>query len=127
MQADLQRAPFSIHALEETTELVLADLEAVRKKRNSIAKDAKRGDKEAIAQEEVLAKIEPVLDEGKPERILDRIVEGKLTKFYEEICLMEQPFIKDGDVKVSDLVTQMIAKLGENIVIRRFVRYQVGE
>jgi elongation factor Ts len=67
------------------------------------------------------------LDEGKPERILDRIVEGKLSKFYEETCLLEQPFIKDGDVKIADLVTEMIAKLGENIVIRRFVRYQVGE
>jgi elongation factor Ts len=67
------------------------------------------------------------LDEGKPERILDRIVEGKMAKFYEEICLLEQPFIKDGDVKISDLVTAMIAKLGENIVIRRFVRYHVGE
>lgn len=67
------------------------------------------------------------LDEGKPERILDRIVEGKLVKFYEEACLMEQPFIKDGDVKIKDLVTEMIAKLGENIIIRRFVRYEVGE
>jgi elongation factor Ts len=67
------------------------------------------------------------IDEGKPERILDRIVEGKMSKFYEEVCLLEQPFIKDGDVKIGDLVTQMIAKLGENIVIRRFVRYEVGE
>jgi elongation factor Ts len=67
------------------------------------------------------------IEEGKPERILDRIVEGKMSKFYEEVCLLEQPFIKDGDVKISDLVTQMIAKLGENIVIRRFVRYEVGE
>jgi elongation factor Ts len=67
------------------------------------------------------------LDEGKPEHILDRIVEGKLSKFYEEVCLLEQPFIKDGDVKIGDLVTQMIAQLGENIVIRRFVRFQVGE
>jgi elongation factor Ts len=67
------------------------------------------------------------IDEGKPERILDRIVDGKMSKFYEESCLMEQPFIKDGDVKISDLVTEMIAKLGENIVIRRFVRFQVGE
>jgi len=67
------------------------------------------------------------LDEGKPERILDRIVDGKISKFYQEACLMEQPFIKDGDVKIGDLVTDMIAKLGENIVIRRFVRYQVGE
>jgi len=67
------------------------------------------------------------IDEGKPERILDRIVEGKLTKFYQDVCLMEQPFIKDGDIKIGDMVTEMIAKVGENIIIRRFVRYQVGE
>jgi elongation factor Ts len=67
------------------------------------------------------------LDEGKPEHILDRIVEGKMAKFYEEACLLEQPFIKDGDQKIGDLVTALIAKLGENVVIRRFTRYQVGE
>jgi elongation factor Ts len=67
------------------------------------------------------------LDEGKPERIVDRIVEGKMAKFYEEVCLLEQPFIKDDDVKISTLVTEMIAKLGENIVIKRFARLQVGE
>lgn len=66
-------------------------------------------------------------DSGKPEHVLDRIIEGKLNKFYEETCLMNQPFIKDGNVTVGDLVTQMIAKLGENIVVRRFVRYSVGE
>jgi elongation factor Ts len=67
------------------------------------------------------------LDEGKPERILDRIVEGKMAKFYEGACLLEQPFIKDEDKKVAALLTEMIAKLGENIVIRRFARLQVGE
>jgi len=67
------------------------------------------------------------LDEGKPERILDRIVEGKMSKFYEDVCLLEQPFIKDDGVKISTLVTEMIAKLGENIVIKRFARLQVGE
>jgi elongation factor Ts len=67
------------------------------------------------------------LDEGKPERILDRIVEGKMSKFYEEACLLEQPFIKEDDKKVGALVTEMIAKLGENIVIKRFARLQVGE
>lgn len=67
------------------------------------------------------------IDEGKPERILNRIVEGKLSKFYEDVCLLEQPFIKDDDKKVSALVTEMIAKLGENIVIKRFARLQVGE
>ena len=66
-------------------------------------------------------------DAGKPEHILDRIVEGKLAKFYQDACLMEQPFIKDEDVKVGDLVTEKIAQLGENIVIKRFVRFQVGE
>ena len=67
------------------------------------------------------------IDEGKPERILNRIVEGKLSKFYEDVCLLEQPFIKDDDKKVSALVTEMIARLGENIVIKRFARLQVGE
>jgi elongation factor Ts len=67
------------------------------------------------------------LDEGKPERIVDRIVEGKMAKFYEQICLLEQPFIKDDDKKIGELLTEMIAKLGENIVIKRFARLQVGE
>jgi elongation factor Ts len=67
------------------------------------------------------------LDEGKPASIVDRIVEGKMAKFYEDVCLLEQPFIKDDDVKISTLVTEMIAKLGENIVIKRFARLQVGE
>jgi len=65
--------------------------------------------------------------QGKPEHILDRIVEGKLAKFYEQVCLLEQPFIKDEDKTIGTLVTEMIARLGENIVIRRFVRYEVGE
>jgi len=66
-------------------------------------------------------------DLNKPEHIMERIIEGKLVKFYEEVCLLEQPFIKDEDKKVGTMVTEMIAKLGENIVIRRFVRYQLGE
>jgi elongation factor Ts len=67
------------------------------------------------------------LDEGKPEHILDRIVEGKMAKFYEDVCLLEQPFIKDDEKTIATLVTEMIAKLGENIVIRRFARLQVDE
>jgi elongation factor Ts len=65
--------------------------------------------------------------EGKPDHILERIIEGKLTKFYQDVCLLEQPFVKDEDKKVGDLVQEMIASLGENIVLRRFVRFQVGE
>ena len=65
------------------------------------------------------------LEEGKPERILERIVEGRLDKFYEQACLLEQPFVKDEDKTMQDLITDAIAKLGENIVLRRFVRYEV--
>jgi elongation factor Ts len=68
-----------------------------------------------------------MLEEGKPEHILDRIIEGKLRKFHEDVCLLEQPFIKDEDKKVGDLVREMIASLGENIVLRRFARFEVGE
>ncbi len=67
------------------------------------------------------------LNEGKPEKILDKIAEGKIQKFYEENCLLEQLFIKDNDLKVGDLVKHNIAKIGENIVVRRFVRYVLGE
>ncbi len=64
---------------------------------------------------------------GKPAQAIDKIVDGKMTKFYEEVCLLEQPFIKDPSLKVKDILTSMIAKIGENIVIRRFVRFQAGE
>jgi len=64
---------------------------------------------------------------GKPRDVIEKIVEGKLAKYYEENCLLNQPFIKDGSLSVGDLIKQAIAKFGENIVIRRFVRYAVGE
>ncbi|MCX7991631.1 MAG: translation elongation factor Ts [Proteobacteria bacterium] len=64
---------------------------------------------------------------GKPEKVIEKIVEGKLEKFYEEVCLLDQPFIKDSSIKVKDLLTQLIAKIGENIQIKRFVRFQIGE
>ncbi len=64
---------------------------------------------------------------GKPTTAIDKIVEGKLTKYFEEVCLLEQPFIKDSTIKVKDILTSMIAKIGENIIVRRFMRYQVGE
>lgn len=67
------------------------------------------------------------LKEGKPENIADRIVEGRLQKFYSETCLLEQPFVKDDEILVKDLVKEKIAELKENIVIRRFVRYELGE
>ncbi|MDO5717094.1 MAG: translation elongation factor Ts [Tissierellia bacterium] len=67
------------------------------------------------------------LNEGKPENIVDKMVEGRIEKYYKEIVLLEQPFIKDPDKTVSDLLNEKIAKIGENIKIRRFTRYVVGE
>ncbi len=67
------------------------------------------------------------VEQGKPEHVVDRIVEGRLGKFHEQVCLMEQPFVKDEDKTVRDLINDAIARLGENIVLRRFVRYEVGE
>ena len=64
---------------------------------------------------------------GKPEKILDKIADGKLDKFYQEVCLLEQPFIKNPDISIKDLLEDLISKMGENIVVRRFVRYQLGE
>ena len=65
--------------------------------------------------------------EGKPEKMLDKIVEGRMSKFYEEICLYEQPFIRDNATTVGDLIKSVIAKVGENIAVSRFVRFKVGE
>ncbi len=65
--------------------------------------------------------------EGKPDNIVEKIVQGRLAKFYEEFCLLEQPFVKDDSIKISDMVTDVIRKTGENIIIRRFARYELGE
>ena len=67
------------------------------------------------------------LETGKPEKVVDKIVEGKIERFYSEACLLEQAFIKDPDKKVTDIVNESIGRLGENIQIRRFSRYHLGE
>jgi elongation factor Ts len=72
------------------------------------------------------ARLDPK-NSGKPQQVLDKIVEGRLIKFYQETCLMEQPFVKDHNITVADLVRQMIAKTGENVRVRRFTRYKMGE
>jgi len=79
-----------------------------------------------LAKEREIARARAVL-EGKPEKILDKIVEGRLGKFYEEVCLLEQPFVKEATLTVGQLVKTRIAKLGENITIARFVRFKVGD
>jgi elongation factor Ts len=64
---------------------------------------------------------------SKPEQVFEKIVEGRISKFYQETCLMEQPYVKDQNITVGDLVTQMVAKTGENVKIRRFTRFKMGE
>jgi elongation factor Ts len=70
---------------------------------------------------------ERALAEGKPEKIVDKMVEGRLKKYYGEVCLLEQPWVKDQDIKTQDVLTELVSKLGENVTIRRFVRYELGE
>jgi elongation factor Ts len=65
--------------------------------------------------------------EGKPEQVIEKIVTGRLAKFYEEICLLEQPFVKDEKVKIKDMIADAMRTTGENIVLRRFQRYELGE
>jgi len=67
------------------------------------------------------------LESGKPEKIIDKIAEGKLEKFYQEVCLVEQTFIKNPDMTIKDLLEELLVKTGEKIVISRFVRFQLGE
>jgi len=67
------------------------------------------------------------LEAGKPEKVIDKIVEGKIERFYSEVCLLEQTYIKDSDLTIKELLEAMIAKIGENISIRRFSRFQLGE
>ena len=66
-------------------------------------------------------------NEGKPEKVIDKIVEGKLEKYFQEVCLIEQPYIKDQDRTVKDRLSDAIAKIGENITVKRFVRFRLGE
>lgn len=76
-------------------------------------------------EKEILRK--QALNEGKPEKIVDKMVEGRIEKYYKEVCLLEQDFVKDPDMTIRQLLTEKVAKIGENLSIRRFTRYEVGE
>ncbi len=80
-----------------------------------------------VLEEKKSALGEDLRQAGKPDKIIERAVEGRLKKYYEEVCLLRQPFFRDNDVTVHDVIQANIAKLGENIVVRRFVRYEVGQ
>ena len=81
---------------------------------------------EEIEKESEILK-QQALNEGKPENIAEKMVKGRIEKYYKEVCLLEQAFIKDSDYVVKDVLANLISKIGENIKIRRFVRYEVGE
>lgn len=87
--------------------------------------------REDVPEEEVERErhvlIQQAINEGKPEHIAQKMVEGRMGKYFEQICLLDQQFIKDSDKKVSDVLNELISKIGENIVIRRFARFEVGE
>lgn len=82
---------------------------------------------QAVIEKEKEIYRQQALNEGKPEKIVDKMVEGRIEKYYKEICLLEQPFVKNPDVTVQELLNSLIAKIGENMSIRRFTRYEMGE
>ena len=81
---------------------------------------------EAVEHEKEVLKAQ-ALNEGKPANIVERMIEGRLKKFYEEVCLMEQPFVKNPDQTITDLINDAVLTIGEKITVRRFVRYEMGE
>ena len=93
---------------------------------NPVALDRESIDEEIISREREIF-TDQAKSEGKPENIVEKMVEGRLSKFFQESCLMEQTYIKDSDKKVNDIFTETIATLGENISINRYVRFAIGE
>ena len=91
-----------------------------------LAVDREALDPQAVERERNILK-EQTLAEGKPEKVLDRIVDGRIEKYYQDVCLLEQPFVKDPDKTVNDLLTELRAQCGENVQIRRFVRFVLGD
>jgi len=81
---------------------------------------------EVVEGEKTIAR-NRALQEGKPEKVLDKIVEGRLEKFYQEVCLLRQPFVKDESLTIAELLKQTVSTIGENVIIRRFARWELGE
>ena len=93
---------------------------------NPIAIDRERVPNDILEKEKEIYAIQ-AKESGKPDKVIEKIVEGKIKKFFSEVCLLEQPFVKNPDMTVQDLVNEVMAKTGENIVLRRFARFQLGE
>ena len=107
---------FSTFARDIAMHVAAANPVAIQ--REEVAADLVEREKEIYRQQ--------ALESGKPAQIIDKIVTGKLEKFYSEVCLLEQNFVKNPDLTVQDLLNELIAKMGENITIKRFARFQVG-
>jgi elongation factor Ts len=118
-ETDFVAATELFRGLVKDLTLQIASTNPIYLSKDDVPQEVIEKEKEAIRQQALL--------EGRPEEILDRIIEGKMKKFYSETCLMEQPFIKDDTITIRDLIERAISKLGENIVVRRFTRYQLGE
>lgn len=88
-------------------------------KREDVPEDAKEKEKNIYRRQ--------AIESGKPEKIIDKIADGKMEKFYQEVCLIEQSFIKNQDITVKELLEELIVKMGEKIIVNRFVRFQLGE
>jgi elongation factor Ts len=88
-------------------------------KREDISEEVKEKEKNIYRKQ--------AIESGKPEKILDKIADGKMEKFYQEVCLIEQPFIKNQDITVKELLEELVVKMGEKILVNRFMRFQLGE
>ena len=93
---------------------------------NPVCVERRELHQESLDRERAVVKAQ-ALESGKPEKVIEKIVEGRMEKFYAESCLLEQPFVKNPDITISDYLNQTVAKIGEKISIRRFTRYQMGE
>ncbi len=82
---------------------------------------------QSLLEKEMEVYKEQARNQGKPDHILDKIVQGRVEKYYSEVCLMEQPYVKDPDKSINDLLTETIAKIGENITVKQFARFRIGE
>lgn len=107
------------HALVKDIAMQIAAANPLYVSREEVPADVISPEKEVYRQE--------ALNEGKPEKIVDRMVEGRIEKYFKEVCLLDQPFIKDGDKTINDVVLEATVKMGEKVSIRRFTRYQLGE
>ena len=107
------------YALVKVIAMQIAAANPLYVSREEVPADVISHEKEVYRQE--------ALNEGKPEKIVDRMVEGRVEKYFKEVCLLDQPFIKDGDKTINDVVLEATVKMGEKVSIRRFTRYQLGE